>query len=256
MIDAEISDRPTPARWGTLGTILWGLLLAGVYMVAGTVAYVAVIGYRNPEAGSDQLQRLFEETGDDGFVLAISSLAVAVVVLPLLVGAVKLKRGAEFRDYLALVPVPPKMILKWIIIALLAAFLFDAGKWLLGLPLVPEFGLDTYRTMGVAWVFFPAVVIVAPVLEEAFFRGFMMSGLERGFLGARGAVIVTAAVWAAIHVQYELYDVAWIFVLGCILGTSRLLTGSIYPAVAAHVVMNLVAYGGVAVYVERLSVAP
>ena len=71
---------------------------------------------------------------------------------------------------------------------------------------------------------------------------------ERTALRSIGAVLLTAAVWAVVHHQYHIYDQLWIFVFGLVLGASRVISGSVYPAIAIHVLNNLVAYLAVGLY--------
>ena len=47
-----------------------------------------------------------------------------------------------------------------------------------------------------------------PVFEELFFRGFLLEGFRRTFLGTTGAVVLTSLLWAVIHTQYDLYYMA------------------------------------------------
>jgi len=41
------------------------------------------------------------------------------------------------------------------------------------------------------------------LFEELFFRGFLFRGLSSSFMGPVGAVLVTSALWALIHTQYD-----------------------------------------------------
>ena len=49
------------------------------------------------------------------------------------------------------------------------------------------------------------------------------------------------SVWAALHVQYDLFDISAIFVGGLLMGYARLRTDSIYPPLMMHALMNLIA---------------
>jgi membrane protease YdiL (CAAX protease family) len=84
-------------------------------------------------------------------------------------------------------------------------------------------------------------VVAAPLYEETFFRGFMFRGIRQSRLGATGALLITAAVWALMHVQYDAFTVAQIFAGGILLGAARLKTGSIYTTLAMHALWGLVA---------------
>jgi membrane protease YdiL (CAAX protease family) len=74
-------------------------------------------------------------------------------------------------------------------------------------------------------------------------------------LGAVGAVGLTSLVWALIHVQYDAYGIATIFVTGLLLGYVRLKTGSLYATIFLHGLMNLVATLEVVVVLRHSSSA-
>ena len=108
---------------------------------------------------------------------------------------------------------------------------------------------QAYATAGFTLLFWLALVVAAPLLEELFFRGFLFSGLERTWLKKVGTIALTAVIWAIIHVQYGLWDIFWICIMGILFGIARVRTGSIYTPVALHMVLNLVATIETAYYV-------
>jgi hypothetical protein len=86
-----------------------------------------------------------------------------------------------------------------------------------------------------------ALVAGAPLFEELFFRGFLFRGFEASFLGSAGTTIVTSALWTAIHVQYDAYQLATIFLLGLLFGVARAVSRSTLLPMAMHVATNVVA---------------
>lgn len=252
-MEIEIThSSPVVPRWGTLGTVLWALLLAALFVIVQSIVVLVVVQSESPEVPLDQLD-LAEAGVNNGYMLALATTATTFVVLPLLLGVIKLKRGSKVADYFALRSVSLKTTLFWVAAALFLVAIGDVVKWLYGMPIMVNFVLDTYKTMGSVSLFFLAIVVLAPVTEELFCRGFMISGLQRGFIGPVGAVTLTSLLWAAMHVQYDVFDIALIFMLGCLLGASRLHTGSIYPAIAAHVSINFLSYSVAAIYVALSS---
>ncbi|MDZ7781875.1 MAG: CPBP family intramembrane glutamic endopeptidase [Halioglobus sp.] len=185
-----------------------------------------------------------------GGALALATIGTTIVVLPLLLVVIKLKRGSSIGDYLALAPVSLGTLAFWSGAALALMLVSDLLKWALGLPVAVDFVVDTYNSMGNPVIFMIAVAVLAPVTEELVFRGFMVSGLQNSRLGSSGAVIFTALLWAIVHLQYGLFDITLIFLLGCLLGASRIMTGSVYPAIAAHVAVNFLSYVLIGIYLE------
>ena len=51
---------------------------------------------------------------------------------------------------------------------------------------------------------FISVVLVAPIIEEFLFRGFLYAQLRRSLLKDWGAIAVSSLIWTAIHFQYEI----------------------------------------------------
>ena len=128
------------------------------------------------------------------------------------------------------------------------SFAADALTMLLGRPVIPEFMIDAYQTAGFVPLLWVALVVMAPVFEEIFFRGFIFPGIRNSRLGVTGAIVLTSLAWAACHVQYDLYHMTVIFGMGIVLGVARWRTESVYPPMATHAALNLVATVQVAVY--------
>jgi uncharacterized protein len=92
-----------------------------------------------------------------------------------------------------------------------------------------------------------ATVVFAPVFEESFFRGFVFAGLRRSVLGPTGTIILTSLVFAALHLQYDFYGVATVFVLGLFLGIVRERSGSLWSTILLHATWNLAGMIGAAI---------
>ena len=75
-------------------------------------------------------------------------------------------------------------------------------------------------------------VIMAPVVEEALFRGFLQGQLERGYRDATKAVLFSSLLFMLLH-----FNPWWglqIYVFGVVLGYLAWRTGSIWPAIVVH----------------------
>lgn len=138
-------------------------------------------------------------------------------------------------------------------LALLASFAFNfVYALLLGLfslraqpDVLPAFGGGV---SGLSWALLVGG-LVAPVVEEAFFRGYLFAGLRR-HLGRRPAVLLSASLFALAHVL----PTSWppIFVLGILFALLYEQTASAWPAIILHAAINTLAF--VASYL--LSVLP
>lgn len=83
--------------------------------------------------------------------------------------------------------------------------------------------------------FFLVGAILAPLVEEIFFRGFLFQGF-RATYGWTRAMLISSAIFAVAHLD----PVALIptFILGCLLAYLYHRTNSIWPPVIIHVLVN------------------
>jgi membrane protease YdiL (CAAX protease family) len=79
------------------------------------------------------------------------------------------------------------------------------------------------------------LVVVSPVLEELLFRGLGFKLLER--FGQSVAIVLTALAFALFHGQFP--QLPGLVLFGVAVGYLRSRTGSIYPCIATHVMLNL-----------------
>ncbi|HTL52871.1 MAG TPA: type II CAAX endopeptidase family protein [Planctomycetota bacterium] len=83
---------------------------------------------------------------------------------------------------------------------------------------------------------FLAAVVLAPLLEELFFRGFLYGGLRR-WMSAPAAMVLSAAVFAAMHPMQNHLP---IFFLGMFLAYTYEKTGNLGASMAVHFTHNLI----------------
>lgn len=102
--------------------------------------------------------------------------------------------------------------------------------------------LEAYaRVPGGTAALLAVAVLVAPLLEEFFFRGWMQGALERRLRAAAPAVAATALVFAVAHMLQE--RPPWFgfvprFALAAGAGYAAWRTRSVWPAVAMHATYN------------------
>lgn len=244
MIDPPLRTNGARAPlWGPGATIGWSALIALTFVslqFAVLFAFAAA-GY------------VVDSAEHDGTLIACALLVTGIVCTALIVGIVKLKRGSRVADYLRVKPVSAGTLFKWLAVTLALIAVADFITVSTGRPVVPEFMQKAYATADPPWLFWIALVIAAPLFEEVFFRGFLFSGLASSALRPAGAIVVTAAVWAVIHLQYDAYEIGLIFCLGLVLGAARLATGSLVAPLVMHATMNFVATVQAALLVAQRS---
>lgn len=224
--------------WGPLASL--GLTLALVafhllFPLAVFTVFAAVEMARASEPRPIQ-ELLFDHQG----LLVAVSMLVTVPLLSVAVMGLARRRG-PMSEYLGLRWAGKRAALGWALGFAVFLYLFDTlGTWL-GRPPVPDFMVDFYGSGEPRVLLYLALVVLAPAFEELLFRGFLIPGLEHSRLGTWGAVVVSGLLFAAIHLQYDLFDQGGVLGLGLMLGAVRVTTESTLLALALHAGVNLVA---------------
>jgi membrane protease YdiL (CAAX protease family) len=172
-------------------------------------------------------------------------LAACVAVLWL---AARVAR-VSFADYLALRRVDAATLLIGFccILSFLAAadiLAYATGRGL-RIPLVQGTDWTAPETGTLPLLLLP-ILVGLPVTEELLFRGFLLRGWAASRLGPTGAVALTAALWAFLHVQYawiiigqnDWIAIAQFFGLGLLLGYLRIRGGSTSTTIVLHATYN------------------
>lgn len=233
-------DQKSFPVWGAVATLAWSVLIAIVFLVAQLFIMLIYV-FPTRQLPREEAKTAFMNLRFDGIFLSVCTFATLLVCTPLIVGIVKLKRGSNLKDYLALKRPPLRQLLRWSLFTLAFCLLSDGIAYLLGQPILPDFMLKTYWTASPRWLLWLALVIAAPIFEEVCFRGFIFKGIAASRLGWAGATIVTAILWAAIHTQYDWYGISFVFGLGLLLGAARARTNSTLLTVWLHSLINLLA---------------
>lgn len=88
-----------------------------------------------------------------------------------------------------------------------------------------------------SWILFALLVsLVAPVVEELFFRGLLLRSLSKRGSAPVAAVLLSAAIFAGLH--FQLLQLPGLFVFGVTLAGLAVATGRLGPAVFAHIGFN------------------
>ena len=228
------------------GLLLLYLVAQGVLMAV--MAAVAIVGRGG--AGGDFWAALEAQLASRaGLYFAVTTLITAPLVAlaasaALWTGtapAAPAVRRAAVRDFLGLARPRWSRAVPWFLATAAVLTVYEVASHLLGRPPAPDFMVDFLRTAGSPWLLTAAVVIGAPLAEEVIFRGVLLPGLAASRLGTAGAAVLTAALWAAIHGQYDLFDMSAVFTLGLVFAAARLHTRSLWPPLLLHAAVNAVA---------------
>lgn len=253
MLDQGVLTAPPPPRkrvWGFWATLGFSAVVLITYFASQIVVAFAVFILRLHSSGL-KLSDALEQLGSDGLTLSIAIIVSAALCCGLMLLFIKLKGGIRVAEYLAFKKISWKTIL-----LMIAVFIVMLGASILvgfytsgGDEQDSSFMLELFRGVWppLLWL---AVAGIGPFFEEAFFRGFLFTGLEESRLGTVATIIVTSLLWASLHIQYSLLGMAEILVMGIILGVVRQKTGSLWSSLLIHVLWNGAALAVTALYIS------
>jgi len=245
----EIKARP----WGFWATLGFSAIIFGLFCALQVLTVIAFVSFAKAEHPELDLEVYAKSLPSNGFCIGIMVVVSGLICTPLTLWFTKLRKNISVKNYIGFREPLKREWVKWFLI--LAAFLFlsDAVGYLLHQPIAPPFMVDAYKTASSLAVLLFAIIIVSPIFEEIFFRGFLFQGIRYSRLGPIGAIGMTSFFWAVIHLQYGIYGIATVFALGLLFGIARLKTDSIHLLMVMHSMVGLVATVETALYVHSIS---
>ena len=224
--------------WGPLSTLALSVLVFLAYSVVQT-ALVVVLS--RPDHSFSPVPFL----PIDGWGMMWATLLSAPFGVGACWGLARL-RGPSTRDYLGLRWPSGKTVALCVGLYLVLVAALDSLSYVLDQPVDAGFTQKLYRSGGTLWALWLGLAVGAPLFEETLMRGFLFRGLVDSRLGHAGAVVLTAIVFTLPHMQYNVYGMAHILVVGLVLGTVRDRTGSTWLTMLLHAVQNTAALAEVA----------
>jgi uncharacterized protein len=237
---APVVAIPRPPRiWKFWGTALWGLFV----FAAMFVGQIAVVGwFVLQQDGPIDVAAATHVLGG-GLTISLSVIMGLPAVLAALWLAIRLSR-TPFADYLALRGTTWTNLLIGIGALVVLVLGWDQLSRATGHDATPGFMMDVLKSAradGVLWLLVIAFCVAAPVTEELFARGFLYRGWSESFLGPVGAILLSSAVWTALHLQYDWYFFGEVFSIGLLLGYLRYRFHSTWLTIILHGLNNLAA---------------
>lgn len=242
---AQTDAAKTEGRWGPGETFGFGVLLIVVhnFFMGATITALAynrltnfVAGDPNRPAAAELLKRL----STDGVAGSIAAVVASIFCVGAILAITRM-RSSEHRDYLAMRTTALFPTVGWVgaIVALQLAWQ-TAANFGYGSE-YSQYTVDVYRTGAGHPVMWVAYLLLIPAFEEFFARGFLFAGWQRSRMGTVGAVLATTLFWTVIHFHYTSIELAQVASAGLLLGMARAQTGSIFPPLVMHAVVNFMA---------------
>jgi len=242
----DVSTHQQSRPWSAGQTLALAAAVGALLPLVNMGVAMLLAGYLAAGDATFNQQLFYQQLGLSGQYLTFATLATNGAIIWAVLKLIQLRRTVGWPIYLALrMPAGSAWLTTLAGLVLLLTTSQIVGA-LFQRPQYPEFLLQVYVTANPLFLFWIAVVLVAPVAEEVYFRGFVFVGLRNSALGASGAIVVTAVIWSLIHLQYDVYDKVEIFLLGLFFGWLRFRYNSLLPPILAHCLVNLTALVGLA----------
>jgi membrane protease YdiL (CAAX protease family) len=234
-VEAPPAKRP-PRVWKFVGTSLWGLFAFAAMFVGQltVVAYYLLVKDASLDAS------LLTTTLANGTTISMS----VIMGLPAVCLALWLATWwarMPFADYLALRGASWKHFVLGSVCLIVLVTGWDLLARAIGRDSSPGFMLDVLKSAradGALWLLVIAFCVAAPMTEEFFVRGFLYRGWSESFLRPWGAIVLSSAVWTAMHMQYDWFFFGEIFSIGLLLGWLRYRSHSIWLTIFVHGLNN------------------
>jgi membrane protease YdiL (CAAX protease family) len=228
-MEATVPAKPTfpYANWGPLAAVL-GVIMA---LATGAVLTVGVLIVDQPPSA--------KELSDAASAVAQFLSELSFLLVPIAIAA---WRGATLRQALrrlGLRSFRPSAA-KWMLAAIGAYLLFSIAYIAI---FGPPHQKDIAEDFGAVPVQILLIAVVAPICEEACFRGFLFGGL-RERLPRLIAALISGLVFGGLHATTGLGVIPVLTVFGFILALLYEKTGSIIPGILLHMLNNSVSLLG------------
>jgi membrane protease YdiL (CAAX protease family) len=228
-----------PRVWKFVGTSVWGLVLFGA-MFVGQIAGLFYFLVVNDESFNSQSMT---SLAADGRVISLSVIMGLPAILLVLWIATRWSR-VPFAEYLALRWPSWRMLAAGVAGLIVLLLAWEVISRVAGRDSSPGFMVDVLKTArndGALWLLVLAFCVAAPMTEELFARGFLYRGWSESFLRPVGAILLSSAVWTAMHLQYNWFFLAQVFSIGVLFGYLRYRSNSLWLVVVLHGLNNLAA---------------
>lgn len=244
---------PVCDPWKFWGTSAWTAAAIAAWVAVQFVIVIGVLYYVS--IGDEVSASEIEKLASHAVVISLVAILAAPAEIGVVALAIRFAR-CRFGEYLALVRPNRRYVLIGLACLVVLLPLGDLTTWMSGRGIVPPFVIEAYRSArnsGTIWLLAIALVIAAPLTEEIVFRGFMYRGLAASRVGDAGAILIPSAIWASMHVQYEVFFIFQIFLLGVVFGALRWKSGSTWLTIMLHAIVNLSSLLQTVYLVEKMS---
>jgi membrane protease YdiL (CAAX protease family) len=233
---------PVPTEIDLLDALLVGLATAIAFVIMGTVA-AAIFMIMHRSAGMNP-KVLEQALTKNAFFIVPTQFVIYLTVIGFMALLVRLRHKTSLAKAVHWNMPREGRILSYALMAGTAlAFVSDIGeavlhRWIPDSLPITEF----FKDRPSALLLGAFGILVAPLMEELLFRGFLYPALAR-WTGAAASVIITASAFTLLHgaqLGYSWAALLLIFIVGITLTVTRMRTNSVAMCVIVHMTYNFV----------------
>jgi membrane protease YdiL (CAAX protease family) len=233
---------PVPTEIDLLDVLVVGLATAMAFVIMGTVA-AAIFMLTHRSAGMNP-KVLEEALTKNAFFIVPTQFVIYVTVIGFMALLVWLRHKTSLAKAVRWNMPRQGRILAYALMAGTAlAFVSEFGeavlhRWIPDSLPITEF----FKDRPSALLLGAFGILVAPLMEELFFRGFLYPALAR-WTGAAASIIITASAFTLLHgsqLGYSWAPLLLIFIVGLTLTITRVRTNSVATCVIVHMTYNFV----------------
>lgn len=231
-----------PHLGGLRDLLLFIIAALALFLLVQSVA-ISVVFYQieqqNPNLPWPQLtQKVAEHIEYNAFFFVPVQVAYNALLVGLLYWTVR-RRDLPFWKGLAFRSLNPSRVLPILLGGAALAFAVQFGNVLVKPPEKLPFD-KLFSNQTAAWLIIATSILVAPVVEEMVFRGYIYTLLER-LWGMRPAILISGILFGFIHFS-QLYPGYFQIFLLCLVGLTfswiRARTGTLLASILAHLGYN------------------
>lgn len=231
-----------PKWYGKAGSLLLIVFLLFAFFVVQLLSLFMALPFLPNDIANANLDMIskFLLASNHGSTLAVSVVFNAIFLISLCWLVIKIKGGQVARFLSLNLP-----SLRWVGFFVSAWILFVLVSEAVSIWLdvdALEFMRPLYDGAEPKWLFILAITVFAPVYEEVLFRGVIWSLIAKQFskpvYGFWTASLVSSGLFALVHLQYDAYGMATIFILALLFSLARVKSASLWLPMLLHVCNN------------------
>lgn len=241
-VEPLLPAEPVKTEVDLLDVLLVGVAMAVAFVVLGTLAAtIFILGHRssglNPKVLEDAMTK-------NAFFIVPTQFVIYIAIIGFMALLVWVRHKTSLAQAIHWnMPARRPILLTALITGAALALISDIGQFALhrwipdSLP-ITEF----FKDRPSALLLGAFGILVAPLMEELLFRGFLYPALAR-WTGATASLIITASAFTLLHgaqLGYAWAPLLLIFVVGLTLTITRMRTNSVATCVIVHMTYNFV----------------